>query len=193
MLLHMELKQIQLKLHLNHPQRDSKVILLASSLAQTQQVIHLRELLSLVMDCPRLPKLATGVNHLHSMQAMEHLNHRNLQPIHLFMGRANSHPAPLEAMASLLDSQDIHPPSHHHLAMCSNQIQVPSVRHHPVTVLQVLSQGMLLLLMVHHQLANQVMDRGLNHTMLLMVVVIHSLLHIRLMAMQLTMLAGHMN
>jgi hypothetical protein len=47
--------------------------------------------------------------------------------------------------------------------------------------------------MVRHQLANQVMDRGLNHTMLLMVVVIHSLLHIQLMAMQLTMLVGHMN
>jgi hypothetical protein len=188
----MELKQIQLKVHLNHLQQDSKVILLASSLAQTQQVIHLRELLSLVMDCPRLPKLAMGVNHLHSMQAMEHLNHRNLQPIHLFMGRANSHPAPLEAMASLLDSQDIHPPSHHHQATCSHQIQVPSVLHHPVTVPQVLSQGMLLL-MVRHQLANQVMDRGLNHTMLLMVVAIHSLLHIRLMAMQLTMLVGHMN
>jgi hypothetical protein len=192
MLLHMELKEIQLKGHLSHLQWGSKVILLASSLAQTQQVIHLRELLSLVMGCPHLPNLAMGVNQLHNMGAMEHLNHRNLQPIHLFMGRANSHPPPLEAMASLLDSQDIHTPSHFHLAM-RNQIQVPRVLHHRVMVPQVLSQGMLLP-MVSHQLVNQVMDRGLPPTAApLMGVVTLSLLHILLTATQLTMVVGHMN
>lgn len=164
----MHLRGILPKLHLSRlllwASQDTLVL---NSLAQVLQVTHLKEQLSLVMECPQLPKLVMEVNHRLSLDmglAMDHLKPRNLLPIPQLMGRLPSHPAPLEAMASLpLCSQDIPILSHHHLVML-NQILARNVPHHPIMVLLLVNQVMGLHLMVHRLLVSQVMDRHHHHT-----------------------------
>lgn len=156
-----------------HPRRAMVPV---NSLAQTLPVIHLKELLSQVMECLQLLRVATGIKHQLNLgiPAMGLPKDRN--PIPLLMDRPNSHLVLQEAMGSLhLFSLDILIHSHHHLAIL-NQIQVLNVPHHPVMV-QLLSKGMD---MVHHQLVNQVMVRG-HHLITLMVVGTPSIL---LMALQ---------
>ena len=173
----------------------SKDTLVVNSLASVLQVIQLKEQHSPVMVFPQLPKLAMEINHQLSLDmglAMEHLKLRNLLRIPRFMGSLRSHlVAPLEAMASLpLCSQDIPILSRQLLVMLS-QILVRNVPHHPIMVLQLVSQVMQLHLMVHHLLASQVMDRHHFHTML-MVLLTHSLRFILLMAVLAGMPVGPM-
>ena len=75
--------------------------------------------------------------------AMEHLKLKNLLQIPRFMGSLRSHlVAHLEAMASLpLCSQDI-PILSRQLLVMHSQILVCNVPHHPIMVLQLVSQVM---------------------------------------------------
>jgi len=181
----MHLRRIQPKLHLSRlllwASQDTLVL---NSLAQVLQVTHLKEQLSLVMECPQLPKLVMVINHRLSPDmglAMDHRKPRNLSPIPQFMGRLPSHQAPPEAMASLpLCSQDIPILSHHHLVML-NQTLVHNVPHHPIMLLLLVNRVMDLRLMVHHLLVSQVMDRHHPHTTP-MVVLTHNLRFILPMA-----------
>lgn len=174
--------------------RASKDTLVVNSLASVLQVIQLKEQHSQVMEFPQLPKLAMEINYRLSLDmglATEHLKLRNLLPIPQFMGSLHSHPAPLEAMASLpLCSQDILILSHQRLVMLS-QILVRNVPRHPIMVLQLDSQVMGLHLMVRLLLVSQVMDRHHHHT-IPMVVLTHSLRFILLMAMLVGTLVGPM-
>lgn len=100
--LRMELKLMPAKLHLcSHLLQASKVMLLVSS--QVLILITLRkELPSLVMEYPQLPKLVMGLSNQQVMaQATVPRRLKSLQLVNQLMGKLSSHLLPKEVMASL--------------------------------------------------------------------------------------------
>lgn len=178
--LHMELKLMPAKLHLfSHPLRASKVMLLVSS--PVLILITLRkDLPSLVMECPQVPKLVMGLSNQQVMaQPTGPRRHKSLQLVNQRMGKPSSHLLPKEVMASL----GIHllnlVMEHHQLAM------------EPL----LLSQAMEPRLMVDRQHPNLATGSRQQHTAALIVVVTPAPSHHQhtlLMAVQAAMPGDHM-
>lgn len=177
----------------SHPLQRANKDTIPVSLVQTRQVIRLKELISLVMECLQVPRLVMGASQLLSLvmaMATEHNKVKSHLQTPQFMARRHSHPALQGATVSkLLSSQAIPILSHHRLVMLS-QILVPSVVH-PAMVQQLLSLDMGLRLMVHHRLVNQVMDR-FHHIIPLMGVVTLNRLYTLLMEIQVVTVAALM-